>query len=274
MITDPLTYLQKQSTEATIPIKECSQRKCAPCGCDGEWRSATLLRCRSASAHRHVEGQTSNGRIHTSPHGPCANRAKSRWAPSPSNGLPAINNPSFHHTADQTKFGALIHVHPACVLCSEPRTAATHLCFKFVQRRGSRWHTKEFFFSQSKRAALSVMVLWCLNRALIVNFEMTLRTLRGIRQPANLTSFNQMRSSSLWMKQFFRHYPFGSAWCVLLKWWKSSNSPVYLLSYCPSTRMACWQIIFTASPTCGELQSRLSPQYLSMKDSVSSYINK
>lgn len=110
VITDPLTYLQIQSTEARLPIKECSQRKCAPCGCDGEWRSATLVRCRSASAHRHVEGQTSNRRIHTSPHCPCANRAKSRWAASPSNGLPAINNPSFHHTADETKFGALIHV--------------------------------------------------------------------------------------------------------------------------------------------------------------------
>lgn len=36
VITDPLTYLQKQSTETTLPIKECSQRRCAPCGCDGE----------------------------------------------------------------------------------------------------------------------------------------------------------------------------------------------------------------------------------------------
>lgn len=124
VITVPLTYLQKQSTEATLPIKECSQRKCAPCGCDGEWRIVTLVQCRSASAHRHVEGQTSQGRIHTCPHGPCAKRAKSRWAPGPSNGLPAINNPSFHHTADQTKFIALIHV-PLCAfsaqnVCSRP----------------------------------------------------------------------------------------------------------------------------------------------------------
>lgn len=120
VITVPLTYLQKQSTEATLPIKECSQRKCAPCGCDGEWRIVTLVRCRSASAHRHVEGQTSQGRIHTCPHGPCAKRAKSRWAPGPSNGLPA----SFNHTADQTKFIALIHV-PLCAfsaqnVCSRP----------------------------------------------------------------------------------------------------------------------------------------------------------
>lgn len=164
VITVPLTYLQKQSTEATLPIKECSQRKCVPCGCDGEWRVMTLVRCRSASAHRHVEGETSQGRIHTCPHSLCANRAKSRWAPSPSNGLPAINNPSFRHTADQIKFSALIHV----PLCAFRTYAAAYLCAKFVQRSGSRSHTKEFFSTQSNRARLSVMVLWCLNRTLIV----------------------------------------------------------------------------------------------------------
>ncbi|TWW77043.1 2-(3-amino-3-carboxypropyl)histidine synthase subunit 1, partial [Takifugu flavidus] len=36
VITIPLTCLQKQSTEAALAIKECSQSKCAPCGCDGK----------------------------------------------------------------------------------------------------------------------------------------------------------------------------------------------------------------------------------------------
>lgn len=109
VITVPLTYLQKQSTEATLPIKESLQRVCAPCGCDGEWRVVTVRR-RSASTHRHVEGQSSRGRMHTFPHGPCVNRTKSRWASSPSNGLADINNPSFHHTADQTTGNELVHI--------------------------------------------------------------------------------------------------------------------------------------------------------------------
>lgn len=109
-----------------FPSRNVRSASASPVGATGN-DASWLVRCRSASDHRHVEGQTSQGRIHSCPHSPCANRAKARWAPSPSNGLPAINNPSFCHTADQTKFSALIHA-PLCAFSAQNLCSCPFMC--------------------------------------------------------------------------------------------------------------------------------------------------
>ncbi len=76
------------------------------------WLPESLCFC-----SRQEGGQTRGRRGGICPDSLWASRAKARRALSPaSNGLLAINNPSFHSTADQTKFIALIHV---LCMCSE-----------------------------------------------------------------------------------------------------------------------------------------------------------
>lgn len=107
----PSVYLQKQAPPSVLPTKQCGPNKGAPCGCQGEWCIQTSLisdtspacQCLFAFAKDGREGEPAEGEWDFWD-GPRVSRPKFRGAFSLlSNGLLAINNPSFYSTTDQTK---------------------------------------------------------------------------------------------------------------------------------------------------------------------------